>query len=127
MATKTTKKTKATAAPVPETNGTIPVEVMTLAEAAAWLRVSEDGLKADAVEGRIPARLVAGEWRFNKPALVVWLSLPDPLPTRFKTGAELVARIREINREPTYAETPEEAEAFIAQLYKLRKTMWSGG
>ena len=126
MPTKTTKKPKATAAPAPDANGAVPAENMTLAEAAAWLRVSEDGLKADAVEGRIPARQIAGEWRFNKPALVAWLSQPEPLPTRFQTGAELVEHIREINRRSAFKETPEEAEAFIAKMYKARKADWAG-
>jgi hypothetical protein len=98
---------------------------MTLAEAATWLRVSADGLKADAVAGRIPARLVASEWRFNKPALVAWLSQPEPPANRPKTGAELAARLREISLKPTYAENPEAVEREIAELYKLRKTMWS--
>lgn len=123
MATRT-KRPKA--APAPEANGTMPAEVLTLAEAAAWLRVPEAGLTADAVAGRIPARLVAGEWRFNKPALVAWLSQPEPPCDRPKTGADLVEHIRRINTGPTYAEDPEAAEAEIAELYKLRKTMWSG-
>lgn len=130
MPTKTPKaqKTpKAASKPTPEVNGATTPEVMTLAEAAAWLRVSEQGLKADAVAGRIPARLVAGEWRFNKTALLVWFSQPEPPSHHPKTGAELIARIQEINRNSPYKETPEEAEAFVAQLYKLRKTMWSEG
>ena len=101
--------------------------MLTLAEAAAWLRVPDAGLQADAAAGRIPARLVAGEWRFNRPALVAWLSTPEPPTTRFKTGAELVEWLREINPGPTYAEDPEACEAEIAELYKLRKTMWSAG
>jgi hypothetical protein len=125
MPTKATKPLKSTATKSKlETNGPVAPEVMTLAEAAMWLRVSEEGLKADAVAGRIPARQVAGEWRFNKAVLLVWFAESEKRP---KTGAELVARLREINPGPTYAEDPEEAEAFIAELYKLRKTMWSVG
>ena len=120
---------KTTVAPAAEANGAAgpTPENMTLAEAAAWLRVSEGGLRADAAAGRVPARFVAGEWRFNKPALVAWLSQPESPPNRPKTGAELVARVEELNRNSPYKETPEEVEAFIAELYKLRKTMWSGG
>jgi len=116
-----------TPAPGPEANGVDAREVMTLAEAAAWLRVPEEGLRADVVAGRIPARLVAGEWRFSKAALVVWFSQPEPLENRPKTGAQLVARIQEINRNSRYKETPEEVEAFIAELYKIRKSVWSEG
>lgn len=49
-------------------------EVMTLAEAAAFLRVPESGLRADADAGRLPGRLIAGEWRFVKGALLNWLA-----------------------------------------------------
>ncbi len=120
-----TTKTPKPAAPHPQANGAVSTEVMTLAEAAAWLRVPEDGLTADAVAGRIPARRVAGAWRFNKAALVAWLSTPEPPSNRPKTGAELVEQMRRINTGPTYAEDPEAVEAEIAELYKLRKTMWS--
>ena len=117
---KTSKKPKPATKPQPEANGALAHEVMTLAEAAAWLRVSEAGLKADAVAGRVPARLVGGEWRFNKPALVAWLSVPET-NSRPKTGAELVARIREVNSRNEFKETAEETEAFIAQMYADRK------
>ncbi len=49
-------------------------DVLTLAEAAAFLRVPEDGLRKDADAGRVPGRLIAGEWRFAKGALLAWLS-----------------------------------------------------
>ena len=49
-------------------------EVMTLAEAAAFLRVPEVGLREDADAGRLPGRLIAGEWRFVKGALLNWLA-----------------------------------------------------
>lgn len=53
---------------------TSPDDVLTLAEAAAYLKVSVDGLRADAVAARLPCRNVAGEWRFIKSAIVRWLS-----------------------------------------------------
>src|SRR5687767_490294 len=55
-------------------NGDTVPEVLTLAEAAALLRVSEDGLKGDADAGKLPGRFVAGEWRFSKTALLAWLA-----------------------------------------------------
>lgn len=121
MAKTKTPKGTTPSQPQAEANGVVASEVMTLAEAAAWLRVPADGLRADAVAGRIPARLVAGEWRFNKPALVAWLSQPEPPSNRPKTGAELVEHIREINRRYDFKETPEEVEAFIAKMYADRK------
>ena len=48
--------------------------VLTLSEAAAFLRVSEEGLTKDADAGLLPGRLVGGEWRFVKAALLNWLA-----------------------------------------------------
>jgi hypothetical protein len=63
------------AKPKPAVNGTPEVsDILTLAEAAAYLKVSEAGLKADLERGAVPARFVAGEWRFSKAAILVWLS-----------------------------------------------------
>ncbi|AMV30253.1 hypothetical protein VT84_38025 [Gemmata sp. SH-PL17] len=129
MSTRTSKKPKPPAIKsAPDVNGAVAVtsEVMTLAEAAMWLRVSESGLKADTIAGRVPARFVAGEWRFNKAALVAWLSQPELPSNRPKTGAELVERIREINQRSGFKETPEEAEAFIAKMYAARKADSAG-
>ena len=74
MASKMIKK------PKPALNGkplAIVGEVMTLAEAAVFLRVPEDGLKADAASGRVPGRLIAGEWRFTKATLLAWFNEPE--------------------------------------------------
>lgn len=72
--------TKQKPKPKPETNGAAErpePEVLTLGEAAAFLRVSEDGLRLDAEAGRVPTRRVAGEWRFMRAALRDWLSQPE--------------------------------------------------
>jgi excisionase family DNA binding protein len=50
--------------------------VMTLPEAAQWLRVSDDVLRDEAERGRVPARKVGDEWRFLEAALKEWLSTP---------------------------------------------------
>jgi excisionase family DNA binding protein len=49
-------------------------EVLTLAQAAELLQVSEDGLAAMAEAGELPGRRVAGEWRFSHAALLAWLA-----------------------------------------------------
>ena len=55
----------------PETVGR--AEVLTLAEAAAYLRVSaEDVLRMIDLHG-LPGRQLGGSWRFFKPALQQWL------------------------------------------------------
>jgi excisionase family DNA binding protein len=48
-------------------------EVLTLAEAAAYLRVSERDLLPLTQRGVVPARQVGAEWRFLKDALQEWL------------------------------------------------------
>ena len=54
-------------------------EVMTLTEAARFLRLSPAKVRAGAEEGEIPARKVKGEWRFAKSVLLDWLrGEPDP-------------------------------------------------
>ena len=49
-------------------------EVLTLAEAATFLRVDEASLEADANADRVPGRRVGGEWRFHRAGLTHWLA-----------------------------------------------------
>jgi hypothetical protein len=116
MPTKTTKTPKTAAKPQPEANGAAAPEVMTLTEAAAWLRVAEEGLKADAVAGRIPGRLVAGEWRFNKTALLVWFSQPELLAG--KSSKERMLSV--FGAWKDFGEDPEE---MIVALRRARKAV----
>lgn len=51
-------------------------EVLTLAEAAAYLRVPEEELAALAGRHGVPARQVGEQWRFSKEALAEWLCRP---------------------------------------------------
>ena len=51
-------------------------DILTLEEAAAFLRVQASALQADALAGRVPSRFVAGEWRFSKSAFLTWLQTP---------------------------------------------------
>jgi hypothetical protein len=108
MATKAKKKPKASKAGA---NGTPPSAegVLTLAEAAKLLRVSETGLQADAAAGRVPCRLVAGEWRFKKEAIFEWLSQPD-------TGVEARKNALLAVAGSLRDETPEEFEAYMANI-----------
>jgi excisionase family DNA binding protein len=55
-------------------------EVLTLAEAAAYLRVSEEELAGLADRDGVPSRKVGGEWRFLKKALDDWLRFPGRYP-----------------------------------------------
>jgi excisionase family DNA binding protein len=48
-------------------------EVLTLSEAAGYLRVSEDAVLEAVRSQQLPGRQVGGEWRFLKWALRSWL------------------------------------------------------
>lgn len=48
--------------------------VLTVREAASYLRISQDSLVGLAEEGEIPGVLIEGRWRFPKPSLDDWLT-----------------------------------------------------
>jgi excisionase family DNA binding protein len=52
-------------------------EVLTLEEAAAFLRVSEDALRKLLPEHFVPGQQIGGEWRFSKRGLAEWLRYGD--------------------------------------------------
>ncbi len=54
-------------------------EVMTLAEAAAFLRVAAGDLEAMAKRLEVPGRRIGREWRFSRVALERWLGGVDPV------------------------------------------------
>lgn len=85
-----TKKTKPEPVSQPElqpgvVNG-FSGEVLTLAEAAAYLRLPEQDVIAAASSQGLPGRLVGGEWRFLKTALQQWLSVSQPTPEMRKAA-----------------------------------------
>ena len=47
--------------------------VLTLREAASYLRVSQSSLEKMADEGEVPGMSVDGKWRFTRQALEDWL------------------------------------------------------
>ena len=49
-------------------------EVMTLEEAATFLRLTVEELSNAARSGQVPARSIGESWRFSRTALVNWLS-----------------------------------------------------
>lgn len=74
-------------------NGTVPAtrtgsaggsgEVLTLSEAATYLRVADEEVLRLASLDELPGRSIGGEWRFLKAGLQEWLQTP-----RRKSGAE---------------------------------------
>jgi excisionase family DNA binding protein len=57
-------------------NGTFP-DVLTLAEAARYLRVPQATVRKRAQSGDIPGQQIDKDWRFLKSALQQWLSQPS--------------------------------------------------
>jgi len=58
---------------MPETQNGQAEEVLTLAEAAAFLRVPEDEVQRLAENRQIPAQQIGSAWRLSKSALSDWL------------------------------------------------------
>lgn len=52
------------------------IDVLTLGEAAAYLRFSEADVQRLVEEQGLPARRLGNEWRFFKGAIQEWLSAP---------------------------------------------------
>jgi len=51
-----------------------PPAVLTLAEAADLLQVSEEAVGRLAEQGEIPARRIGDDWRFARAAVLAWLA-----------------------------------------------------
>ncbi len=51
-------------------------DILTLPEAAAYLRVQEKAVVEMATAGDIPGRQIGGEWRFSRRALEDWVRFP---------------------------------------------------
>ncbi|MFO0797162.1 MAG: helix-turn-helix domain-containing protein [Gemmataceae bacterium] len=100
----------------PAANGDVapqisPLDVLTLAQAAAYLQLAADVVRAEAEAGRLPGRRVAGEWRFSRAALIEWLS-PTPTAAEWPPPAPF---------GPWSPEAEREAEAEIARLAAARR------
>src|SRR5437867_371398 len=62
------------------------IDVLTLAEAAAYLRVAEDDVVDSVHAHGLPGRQIGGQWRFLKASLQSWLNSP---PQKFNKEAFL--------------------------------------
>jgi hypothetical protein len=85
-----------------------PFDVLTLAQAAEYLQLPEDAVRAEAEAGRVVGQQVAGDWRFLRDSIIVWLRTPKR-PARPRLG-DL----------PVIEETPEEHEAYLASIRAYR-------
>jgi len=71
-------------------------EVLTLAEAAAYLRLSEADLVTLVHAQGLPGRFTGSEWRFLKSAIQHWLSTGAPnLQARKEAQLALAGKYRE--------------------------------
>jgi excisionase family DNA binding protein len=52
-------------------------DVLTLEEAASYLRLSRETLEREAAQGHIPGRRIEDSWRFLKAAIDDWLRSHD--------------------------------------------------
>jgi excisionase family DNA binding protein len=78
-------------------NGTVG-EVLTLAEAAAYLRLTEADVTGLVQSQDLPGRFAGNQWRFLKSAIQEWLRKPPP---RFsKEGQASVAGLLKIEDDP---------------------------
>jgi excisionase family DNA binding protein len=94
--------------PSPAVNGPVE-EVLTLAEAAAYLRLRESDVIQLVHSQGLPARFTGTEWRFLKAAIQQWLGTGTPNPEMrkaaqlaaagaFKDDPDLVGIVEEIYR-----------------------------
>ena len=51
-------------------------EILTVDEAATFLRVSSSSIYKLAQEGKIPCRKAGRQWRFSRSALIRWIEQP---------------------------------------------------
>jgi excisionase family DNA binding protein len=64
-------------------------EIMTIGEAAQYLRVSSSSLYKLAQTGRVPCQKVGRHWRFRREAIDRWLEQAGPMPK----GHEIYANV----------------------------------
>ncbi len=83
-------------------------DIFTPAEAAAYLKLDEAAVVAEAAAGRLPARRVGGEWRFSRAAILEWFAMPESSKERMMAVAGSIQ------------ETEEEYEAFMAVIQEYR-------
>jgi hypothetical protein len=81
-------------------------QVLTLDDAAAYLKLPAESVARRAAEGEIPGRLVEGAWRFLLSALEDWLRHVDPRTVLLRQAGAL--------RED------DSLEELLAEIYRAR-------
>ena len=70
------------------------LDILTLAQAAEYLQVSERTILRMLKDGRIPGRQVGSQWRFDREQLREWVRGEEPVPGREQTQLELIEQER---------------------------------
>jgi excisionase family DNA binding protein len=93
--------------------------VLTLAEAAAYLRLPESEVVSLVHSQGLPGRLIGGEWRFLRGAIQDWLAISSPTwETRKAAILELAGK---------YKDDPD-LEQIVAEAYRQRgRPLTKGG
>jgi excisionase family DNA binding protein len=105
--TKTKGTTKQSLSPA----DSVAAEVLTLTEAAAYLRLPEKEVIGLVHSQGLPARLISGEWRFLKTAIQQWLSTGSPTPETRK--AAILATAGSMKDDP-------DLETMVEEIYRRR-------
>lgn len=96
----------------------LPGLVLTSAEVAALLRVSEEVVMTEAEAGRLPGRKLGTEWRFSRPAIVDWLRAERaPVPVS-ETKPAKERMLAAFGAWKDFGEDPDQA---LAELRRARK------
>lgn len=114
MSAKTKPATNGKAAPPPP----LP-DVLTPAQAAAFLQVAEEVVLREAEDGRLPGRKLGADWRFSRAAITDWLAA-KPEPTPKSSRERLLALAGVWKDDPT-------VDAMIEDIYRQRKANPVGG
>lgn len=114
MATKNSKSK-----PKQDTTDVASPEVMTLSEAAAFLRLAEPVVQRLALNGRLPGRVVEGDWRFLRSALRIWLSGTD-FPKSAAPINQLSSKEQLLAVAGCLADD-DTLEAMVEEIYRQRK------
>jgi excisionase family DNA binding protein len=110
--TKRPAKGKIQPAPKQTINGspsTAP-EILTLAEAAAFLRIPESEIIRQVSAQGLPGRLLGAEWRFPKAAILEWLAVK---PTFEQRKAAILAAAGTFKDDP-------DLEDMVEDIYRKR-------
>ena len=106
----------------PAANGkaaTPPPDVLTPAQAAAFLQVTEEVVIREAEGGRLPGRKLGADWRFSRLAITDWLAGPtEPTPKSVREGILALAGVWK--DDPT-------VDPMIEEIYRQRKANPVGG